>query len=125
MTLPTSGITVQFSKKEIDYIRSQHLARIGTASRKGDPDVAAVGFDFDGVYFYIGGLDVTRTLKYKNVLENPKASFVVDDLISVEPFRPRMLKVRGPAEIVDHKGYAGPGKYIRIKPTHKSSFGID
>lgn len=77
------------------------------------------------IYFHIGGHDVTRTLKYKNVLENPKASFVVDDMISMEPFRARMLKVRGAAEIVDRKGYAGPGKYIRIKPVHKRSFGID
>ena len=118
-------MAISFSEKEVEYLKSPALGRIGTASRKGDPDVAAVGFDFDGVHFYIGGRDVTRTLKYKNVLENPKASFVIDDLISREPFRPRMLKVRGPAEIVDHKGYAGPGKYIRIKPVHKSSFGID
>jgi pyridoxamine 5'-phosphate oxidase family protein len=114
-----------FTKKEIDYIKSQHLGRIGTSSRKGEPDVAPVGFDFDGEYFYVGGYDVTRTLKYKNVQENPRASFVVDDLVSVSPWKPRMLKVRGPADIVDHKGYVGPGKYIRIKPDHKRSFVID
>lgn len=116
---------VSFTKKEVAYLKPPRLGRIGTASRKCDPDVAAVGFDFDGEYFYIGGRDLTHTLKYKNVMENPKASFVVDDLISVEPFRPRMLKVRGPADIVDHKGYAGPSKYIRIRPVHKRSFGID
>ena len=114
-----------FTKKEVDYIKSQRLARIGTSSRNGEPDVAPVGFDFDGEYFYVGGYDVTKTLKFKNVKENPKASLVVDDLISVNPWKPRMLKVRGPADIVDRKGYVGQGKYIRVKPEHKRSFGID
>ncbi len=116
---------VAFTKKEIDYLRSQRLARIGTANKKGDPDVAAVGFDFDGEYFYVSGHMLTRTRKYRNILENPKASLVIDDLLSVKPWRPRMLKVRGTADLVDHDGYLGPGKYIRIKPTHKTSFGLE
>lgn len=41
-------MSVNFTKKEIDYLESPALGRIGIASRKGDPDVAAVGFDFDG-----------------------------------------------------------------------------
>jgi pyridoxamine 5'-phosphate oxidase family protein len=117
--------SVRYTEKEREYIKSQHLARIGTSSRKADPDVAPVGFDFDGENFYVGGYDVTKTLKYKNTMENPKATLVIDDLVSVNPWKPRMLKVRGPTEIVDHKGYVGPGKYIRIKPVFKRSFGID
>lgn len=39
---PRTSLPVTFTKKETDYIRSQHLARIGTASKRGDPDVAAV-----------------------------------------------------------------------------------
>ncbi len=116
---------VKFTQKETAYVKSQPLARIGTANKKGDPDVAAVAFDFDGQYFYVSGYILERTHKYRNVLENPKVSFVIDDLETVNPRRPRGIKVRGTADLVDHKGYLGPRKYIRIKPTHKHSWGIE
>ena len=117
---------ITFTQKEIDYVKSQPLARIGTASKRGSPDVAPVGFDFDGQYFYVGGHILPRTLKYKNILENPKASFVIDDLASIKPWTPRSLKIRGTADIVDRtEGYLGPGKYIRITPTFRYSINVN
>jgi pyridoxamine 5'-phosphate oxidase family protein len=80
---------VLFSQAEIDFINSQLLARIGTASPKGKPDVAVVGFDFDGTYFYISGRSNETTWKYKNAKANPRASLVIDDLPSVKPWRTR------------------------------------
>ena len=69
-----------FSQKEIEYIKSQRLARIATAApskqeQQGEdtsiqPDVVPVGFDFDGDYFYVGGLNLLKSTKYKNVLKN-------------------------------------------------------
>lgn len=35
-----TSIALTFTEKEIEYIKSQRLARIATASKKGDPDVA-------------------------------------------------------------------------------------
>ena len=68
-----------FSEKEIAYLKSQRLARIATVSDTLQPDVAPAGFEFDGVYFYIGGLQQTRTNKYKNVVGgNNKVDLVVD-----------------------------------------------
>ncbi len=90
-----------FSEKEIAYLKSQRLARIATVSKDLQPDVAPVGFEFDGSYFYIGGLDIKRTLKYKNTLSNPRATLVVDDLESTDPWMPRGIKVRGLTEIVE------------------------
>ena len=75
-----------FSEKELAYLKSQPLARIGTSSKSGRPDVAAVSFDTDGEHIYVSGRDVTNTIKYKNVLENPRASFVVDDLKTIKPW---------------------------------------
>ena len=53
-----------FSGKEIEYVRSQHLARIASAasSMKGSiqPDVVPVGFDYDGEYFYVGGMNLLK-----------------------------------------------------------------
>ena len=114
-----------FSEKEIAYLKSQRLARIGTASKDGVPDVAPVGFDFDGEYFYVGGLHLTKTHKYKNVVKNPKVSLVIDDLKSVEPWHPRLIKIFGEADLVTRNGYVGQATYIRIKPQCKTSWGLD
>ncbi|HXG67084.1 MAG TPA: PPOX class F420-dependent oxidoreductase, partial [Blastocatellia bacterium] len=70
-----------FSEQEIAYLKSQRLARIATVSKAMQPDVAPVGFEFDGEHFYIGGLQQTKTLKYKNVFNgNTKVALVVDDM---------------------------------------------
>lgn len=114
-----------FSDKEIAYLKSQRLARIATASKEAQPDVAPVGFDFDGTYFYIGGRDLPRTFKYKNVQNNPKVSLVIDDLESVTPWRPRGVKIYGTADLVTREGYAGAGTYIRIKPEEKWEWGVE
>ena len=63
-----------FSEKEVEYIKSQRIARIATAtasvsSRKEEnrflqPDVVPVGFDFDGDSFYIGGMNILKSTKY-------------------------------------------------------------
>ncbi len=117
-----------FSEPEVQYLKSQRLARIATVSRKGQPDVVPVAFEFDGNNFYVGshGQDIFfRTLKYKNVKNgNRLVALTIDDLESVDPWRPRAVKVYGTAEIVDHKGMFGPGKYLRITPTISWSFGI-
>ncbi len=117
-----------FSEPEVQYLKSQRLARIATVSRKGQPDVVPVAFEFDGKNFYVGshGQDIfLRTLKYKNVKNgNRLVALTIDDLESVDPWRPRSVKVYGTAEIVDHKGMFGPGKYLRITPTISWSFGI-
>jgi len=114
-----------FSAKEIEYIKSQRLARVGTASKDGVPDVAPVGYDFDGHYFYVGGLHLTKTHKYKNVIKNPQVSFVIDDLKSIEPWRPRFLKIFGTSDLVTRNGYLGQATYIRINPQRKTSWGLD
>ena len=114
-----------FSEKEVEYIKSQQLARIGTATTNGVPDVAAVGFDFDGKYFYVGGLHLTKSHKYKNVTKNPQVSLVIDDLKSVDPWRPRMVKIFGTADLVTRTGYLGQATYIRINPQRKTAWGLD
>lgn len=114
-----------FTQAELDYIRSQPLARIGTTSLSGKPDVAAVGFDFDGDYFYVSGLRNQRTRKYLNAKKNPRASLVIDDLASTRPWRPRGIKIDGDVDFVVRKGYAGEKEYLRIKPVRKHSWGME
>lgn len=87
---------IVFSEKEVDYVKSQRLARIVTANRTGDPDVAPVGFDFEGEYFYVSGHILTRTHKFRNIFENPKVSFVIDDLRSLKPWAPECSRYAEP-----------------------------
>jgi pyridoxamine 5'-phosphate oxidase family protein len=117
-----------FSEPEINYLKSQNLLRIGTVSKSGQPDVVPVGFEFDGMYFWVGSnsQDVfLRSHKYKNVKNgNKKVSFTIDDLESVDPWKPRLVKVNGTAEVEDHQGEFGQGKYLKITPKVSWSFGI-
>ena len=101
-----------FTEAEIDYLNGQLLARIATASATGVPDVAAVGFGLDGDEVVTGGFDITKTVRYSNLLANRRASIVVDDLASVDPWSPRGVKVRGRVILEEE----GRGMRIRIIP---------
>ena len=100
----TSKSSRMFSEKEIQYLKSQHLARIATASvssekedKKGfiQPDIVPVGFDFDGEYLYVGGMNILKSTKYKNILKNNKVAIVIDDLKSIDPWDPRGIRIYG------------------------------
>ena len=133
-----------FSEKEVEYIKSQRIARIATAAtsvsstkeeqrenRSLQPDVVPVGFDFDGEYLYVGGMNILKSTKYKNILKNNKVAIVIDDLKSIDPWDPRGVKIYGTADEVTRQGgyMEGAGHanpiYIRISPKKKWSWGID
>jgi pyridoxamine 5'-phosphate oxidase family protein len=117
------------SKLEAEYLKTQRLARIATVSSKGAPEVSPVGFEFDGRHFYVGShsQDIfPRTQRYRNIAGgNKRVSLVIDDLQSVDPWRPRGIKVSGTAEEVEHDGIFGKGRYFRITPRTSVSWGIE
>jgi pyridoxamine 5'-phosphate oxidase family protein len=117
-----------FNKAESKYLKSQYLVRIATATPAGKPNVAPVGFEFDGKYFYTGSVKqeiLKSTPRYRNVKNgNKKVALVVDDLISVDPWTPRGIRVNGIADIVVRKGEFGEGEYIRVKPKLTWSWGL-
>ncbi len=116
---------MSFTDEEITYLRSQRLARIATISPDGQPDVVAVGFEFDGTHFYVGGMDPVKTRKFRNVQAgNTKVALVVDDLVSTNPWTPRYMRVYGTAEIVERQGQFGPAPYMRITPTISWSWNL-
>lgn len=115
-----------FTGEEIAYLKSQRLARIATVDGDSQPDVAPVGFEFDGTYFYIGGMDLTKTRKFRNVQAgNEKVALVVDDLASTDPWTPRFLRVYGTAELVERQGQFGPAPYMKITPVISWSWNLD
>jgi pyridoxamine 5'-phosphate oxidase family protein len=126
-----------FTKKEIEYLKSQRLARIATAAASTEqegsaqPDVVPVGFDFDGEYLYVGGMNLLNSTKFRNVLKNNKVAIVVDDLKSIEPWDPRGIRIYGTADIVTLQGgymentnHPNP-QYIRVNPKKKWSWGVE
>ena len=115
-----------FTQAEIDYVKSQPLARLATVSGAGQPDAAPVGFEFDGQYFYIGGYNLPGTRKYRNIAGgHAKVALVIDDLQSVNPWRPRGIRIYGTAEIVQRAGRLGAADYIRISPLVSWSWAIN
>ena len=85
------------------------------------PDVSAVRFSLDGESIVSGGIDITKTVRYRHLLANPKATLVVDDLASTDPWKPRGVKVRGRAVLEDDGGKPR----IRIEAETVWSWGIN
>jgi len=110
-----------FTTAELEYLKSQPLMRFATASLSGRPDVAPVVFEVDGSDITTAGFDVTHTVRYRNVQKNPRASVVVDDLASMNPWSPRGIKVIGSVAIED----AGGSPRFRIAPEVIVSWGIN
>jgi pyridoxamine 5'-phosphate oxidase family protein len=110
-----------FTDREPEFLRSQRLGRLATASKAGQPDVSAVGFAVADDTIVSGGIDLTKTIRYRHLLDNPRATIVIDDLVSVDPWRPRGVKVRGPATLEDDGGRPR----IRIRPQVVWSWGIN
>jgi pyridoxamine 5'-phosphate oxidase family protein len=110
-----------FTTAELEYLKSQPLMRFATASPTGRPDVAPVVFEVDGSDITTAGFDVTHTVRYRNVQKNPRASVVVDDLESMNPWSPRGIKVIGSVAIEDASG----SPRFRITPEVIVSWGIN
>ncbi len=117
------------SVAEVKYLRSQRLARIASVSPKGAPEVSPVGFEYDGKHFWVGSHAQSiffRTRRYKNITGgNNMVSMVIDDLESVNPWKPRGIKISGRAEVMEHDGIFGKGSYLRIAPKLSVSWGIE
>ena len=79
--------------------------------------------------FDVGGHRFAQRKKYRDVQRNPRIAIVVDDLATVDPWRPRMIEIRGEADILPTGGEAiGPGfdpPIFRIRPRRIVSIGID
>jgi pyridoxamine 5'-phosphate oxidase family protein len=115
-----------FSEQELAYLQSQRLARLATVDTNGQPTVDAVGFSLDGGQILVGTHSPVLSRKYRNVLNgNTHVAIIVDDLVSVQPWRPRGIKIHGVAEVVERQGHFGPGRYIVITPTVSWSWGIE
>ena len=119
-----------FTNEESEYLKSQLLGRLATVGPDDQPHVVPVSFRYNAQLdtIDIGGHDFARRKKYQDVQRNPRVAFLVDDMVSVDPWRPRGIEVRGEAEVLTSGGEAlGPGfapDMFRIRPRRIVSWGI-
>lgn len=114
----------------IAYLQSQRLGRLATVDGEGAPQNNPVGFRYNAELgtIDIGGRNMGATRKFRNVAGHPKVAFVVDDLASVQPWRPRCVEIRGRAEALRELADQPSGfsaEIIRIYPERVISFGLD
>ncbi|MQA08504.1 MAG: PPOX class F420-dependent oxidoreductase [Pseudonocardiaceae bacterium] len=127
-----------FTDAERAYLTSQHIGRLATVGPDGMPQVRPVGFRFDPERgtIDIGGPRLSSSQKWRNLLADPRAALVVDDMTpkdepgAVKPGWGRGVEIRGPAELLtDHEPPHGHGFFsnevIRIHPQRVISWHID
>ena len=121
-----------FTGKELEYLRSQRLARLATADLQGAPHVVPLGLHVsaDGGAIDVSGRGFATTKKYRNIKANPRVAILVDDLASVDPWTPRGIEIRGMATLHEPgdgtEGPNGPDQaWARIIPERVVSWGIE
>lgn len=116
---------ITFNEKEKKFLKESKLARLATVSPGGQPHVVPIGFEFDADSgsFTFGGYNLTKSLKFKNIQKNNKVGLVIDDLVSVDPWTPRFIIMRGTAEIIteEGKGSIDERTFVKITPSVKRS----
>jgi pyridoxamine 5'-phosphate oxidase family protein len=122
-----------FTPAEVAYSRSRRLGRLATAGANSQPHVVPVGFRSNAKEdtIDVGGHNVAQSKKYRAAPGNPRVAFVVDEIVSAEPWRVRMIDIRGEAEILPTGGNSGlavsgfADPPIRIIPRRIAGLGID
>jgi pyridoxamine 5'-phosphate oxidase family protein len=120
----------ELTPTQMEYLASQRLGRLATAGADHKPHVVPTSFRYNSDLgtIDVGGHRVADTKKYRDVQANGWAAIVIDDLLSIDPWRPRMLEIRGRAEAIarggEHLGPGFGGAFIRIYPDKVNSFGL-
>ncbi|MGH3621075.1 MAG: PPOX class F420-dependent oxidoreductase [Sciscionella sp.] len=119
-----------FTEAESEYLESQPLGRLATIGPDGAPQARPVGFFYDRATgtIDIGGYSMGRTQNFRNVKADGRFSFVVDDLASVDPWRPRGIEIRGHAEALTDQEPRNPAlsrEIIRLHPERTLSWSLD
>lgn len=123
-------VTAALTDEILAYLKTQRIGRLATVDARGAPQNNPVGFFYNADLgtIDIGGRAMGATRKFRNASANPRVAFVVDDLVSVQPWQVRCVEIRGRAEAL--RGQSPPmqgmsAEIIRIYPERVISFGLD
>ncbi|MEV8630371.1 PPOX class F420-dependent oxidoreductase [Streptosporangium sp. NPDC051023] len=119
-----------FTQAELDYLSGQLLGRLATVGSDGIPQNSPTSFSVDPETgtIDIRGLAMGTTRKFRNVRENGRVAFVVDDIASHKPWKVRGVEIRGVAEALEDVDPPAPylsREVIRIHPRRIISWGLD
>ncbi len=122
--------TVAFTPAQRRYLGTQRLGRLATVSTAGIVQNNPVAFRVRADdTIDIGGYRMRDTKKYRNIAAGSnRVAFVVDDLVSVQPWVVRCLEIRGTAEALSDAPPPLPGMtgdVIRIHPERIYAFGLE
>ena len=101
--------SVEFTVEELEFLRSQRIARLATVGPSGWPHVVPVMYSIDegGAFeFDVDGV------KLRNLSSEPRAAMVID---AMGP--KRGVAIQGTAELIG-------AERARLKPTSKFSWGL-
>ena len=118
-----------FTDSELEYLAGQRLGRIATVGPDGQPHVVPTSFRYNAEFdaIDVGGMRMSQTKKLRDVQRTGRASIVIDDVLP--PWQPRMIEVRGSAEVVSSGGKAFGEQFedtiVRIRPARIIAFGIE
>jgi pyridoxamine 5'-phosphate oxidase family protein len=111
-----------FTAVELGYLTGGHqLGRVATVGADGTPHVVPVAWIYNAARdaIEITGNELERSKKFRDIARTGRAAIVVDDLQSVDPWRPRGIEIRGRAEAI-----ALPTPLLRIHPERIVSWGL-
>ncbi|HEY1237111.1 MAG TPA: PPOX class F420-dependent oxidoreductase [Solirubrobacterales bacterium] len=114
-----------FTPNELEYLaerRPERLGRIATVGKDGTPHVVPVGWRLNDELdtIDVGGMNFARTKKFRDARRSGRASIVIDDLVSTDPWQPRGIEIRGRAQAIE-----GERPLVRIHPERIVSWGIE
>ena len=89
-----------FKQHEIEFMAGADLGRLATVQPDGTVQVSPVGFTYNADLgtIDVSGYRMSKSQKFRNLTTNPNVAFVVDDIVSRDPWRVRCLEIRGTAE---------------------------
>jgi len=112
-----------FTEAELEYLAGgQQLGRIATVGADGTPHVVPVAWIYNAARdtIDVGGHELERSKKFRDVARTGRVAIVIDDLASRDPWRPRGIEIRGRGEAI-----ALPTPLIRIHAERIVSWGIE
>jgi pyridoxamine 5'-phosphate oxidase family protein len=121
-----------FTESELAYLREERsdgdpdlswrrrLARLATVGPDGMPHVVPVGWSLnrDATAIEIGGTNLLRSKKFRDILQTGRAALVIDDV--APPWHPRGVEIRGRAQAIP-----GGRPRIVLRPQRIISWGLE
>jgi pyridoxamine 5'-phosphate oxidase family protein len=120
-----------FSEAEIAYLESKTMGRLATIGADGGPHLVPLTYHFNAAEdaIDIGGIDFANSKKWRDMLQNARVVFLVDD---ASPEGAHAIEIRGDAEphfgggeSINPRFPNFKPEFVRIRPRRSVSWGVE